>query len=188
MPISGPSSYLPTLNEFVPHWDAVNIALGAGGPLLLRNPNGTVPPTLNRANLITMRTDLTTLHAGIQGQINAVELAAADLKMMKEALHLRAGQFNEKVRGPLGNTSFASALPLLPSVTDSMGLFVPPLDDIDTLWSKLNLAMTIPGFTPPLLLLGGYALADFQTDLGLLKIIYGMAFNFDESIIYISGF
>ena len=169
MPISGPSSYLPTLNEFVPHWDAVNTALGAGGPMVLRNPNGTSPATLNRANLVTMRTDLTALHAGIQGQINNVELAAADLKVMKEDLHLRAGQFNDKVRGPLGNTSYATALPLLPTPTDGMGVFVPPLDDIATLWTKLNAAAGIPGFTPPLLLLGGYPLADFVTALGDLK-------------------
>ena len=169
MPISGPSSYGPTLNQFVPHWEAVNTALGAGGPLILRNPNGIVPPTLNRANLVAMRTELTNLHTDIQGQINTVELATAVLRTMKDDLHLRAGQFNDKVRGPLGNTPFAAALPLLPTPTDGMGVFIPPLDDIATLWTKLNAAADISGFTPPLLLLDAYPLADFAAALALLK-------------------
>lgn len=169
MPISGPSSYPGVLNEFVPHYEAVNVALGAGGPMLLRNPNGPVPPTLAVADLITMRTNLNTLHADIQGQINTVELAFADLMAMKVAIHLRAGQFNEKVRGPLGNTSYATALPELPTPTDGRGTFVEPLDDIATLWAKLNAAVGIPGFTPPLKLLGDYPLADFNTALAALK-------------------
>lgn len=170
MPISGPSSYSPTLNQFVPHWEAVNTALSVGGPLVLRNPSGTSPATLNRANLVTMRTDLTGLHTEIQGQINTVELAAAELRTMKDDLHLRAGQFNDKVRGPLGNTPFAAALPPLPTPTDGMGVFIPPLDDIATLWTKLNAAAGISGFTPPLLLLGAYPLADFGTALASLKV------------------
>ena len=170
MPISGPSSYPSTLNEYVPHWDAVNIALGVDGPMVLRNPNGTSPPTLNRADLITMRTNLTNLHMAIQGQINNVELAAADLQAMKVFMNLRGGQFNAKVRGPLGGTSYAAALPELPTPTDGMGVFVPPLDDILTLWTKLNAAVGIPGFTAPLLLLGGYTLAEYTTALANLKL------------------
>ena len=137
--------------------------------MLLRNPNGPVPPTLAVADLITMRTNLNALHADIQGQINTVELAFADLMAQKVAIHLRAGQFNEKVRGPLGNTSYAQALPELPTPTDGRGVFVEPLDDIPTLWAKLNAAVGIPGFTGPLLLLGGYPLADFTAALAALK-------------------
>jgi len=170
MPISGPSSYPGTLNDFIPHWDASNIALGAGGPMLLRNPNGTVPATLNRADLIAMRTALTTAHTDIQGQINNVELAAADLQTMKVAMNLRGGQFNAKVRAVLGGTSYATALPELPTPTDGMGVFVPPLDDILTLWGKINAAAGIPGFTAPLLLLGGYTLGDYTTALANLKL------------------
>jgi len=35
MPLAGPSSYVPTINEFLAHWLQVNTALGAGGPLVL---------------------------------------------------------------------------------------------------------------------------------------------------------
>ena len=169
MPISGASSFVPTINEFLPSWDLVNTALGAGGPLVLRNPNGPSPATLNRADLITMRDAIQVKHTDITGQINNVELAAAALKGMKVALHLRGGQFNDAVRSDLAGTTFAEALPLLPQPGDGQGVFIEPMDDVSTLWAKINAAVGIPGFTAPLLLLGGFALADFNTALSSLK-------------------
>jgi len=79
------------------------------------------------------------------------------------------------VRALLGTTPYAKALPELPTPTDGQGNFVPPLDDINTLWTKINAAAGIPGFTPPLLLLGGYALADFGTALTALKAQFSTA-------------
>ena len=128
-----------------------------------------MPPTLNRADLIAYRDALQIKQAEIQGQINSAQIAVANLKMMKENLHLRAGQFNEKLRGPLGHTPYAQALPLLPTATEGQGNFIPPLDDIATLWAKLNAAVGIPGFTAPLLLLGAYPLVEFTTALATLK-------------------
>ena len=154
---------MPCLNLFLPHYEQVNTTLGAGGPLVLRNPNGPVPPTLNRANLETWRNDLQTQHTAIEGQVNDWEIAGADLMDMKVALHLRAGQFNEKVRSQLAGTHFERALPELPSPTDGHALFMKPMDDISTLWAKINAAVGIPCFTAPLKLLGDYLLADFDT-------------------------
>jgi len=168
MPINGPSSYIPTTNEFLAHWDAANLALGAGGPLLL-------PGGITRANLLTQRDALQTKQSEIEGQINNREIARADLQTKKEDLHLRGGQFNDKVRALLGTTAYAKALPVLPTPTDGQGNFVPPLDDISTLWTKLNAAVGLPGFTPPLLLLGGFAVADFNTALAALKAQFSTA-------------
>jgi len=168
MPITGPSSYIPTTNEFLAHWDAANTALGAGGPLLL--PGGTT-----RANLLTQRDALQTKQSEVEGQVNSLEIARADLLDKKLDLHLHGGQFNDKVRALLGTTAFARALPQLPQPQDGQGHFVPPLDDISTLWGKINAAAGIPGFTPPLLLLGGYAVADFNTALAALKAQFSTA-------------
>jgi hypothetical protein len=168
MPINGPSSYVPTTNEFLAHWDAANLALGGGGPLLL-------PGGVTRANLLTQRDGLQTKQAEVEGQINGREIARADLDTKKEDLHLRGGQFNDKVRALLGTTAYARALPVLPQAQEGQGNFIPPLDDISTLWGKLNTAVGIPGFTPPMLLLGGYALADFNTALAGLKAQFSLA-------------
>ena len=169
MPVSGASSYIPTLNDFLPSWDLVNTTLGVAGPLLLRNPNGTTPPTVSRADLVTMRNDLQAKHTDITGQMNNVQIAAAALKAMKEDLHLRGGQFNDAVRSDLAGTTYVEALPILPWPGDGQAVFIEPMDDISTLWAKINAAVGIPGFTAPLLLLGGYTLAEFNTALGLLK-------------------
>ena len=169
MPISGAASYLPTINDFLPHWQVVNASLGAGGPLLLRNPNGPVPPLLARSVLVTMRDALQAKHTDITSQINSVELASATLKTMKAELHLRGGQFNEAVRSALAGTAYAEALPLLPQPGDGQAVFIEPMDDVSTLWGKLNTAAGIPGFTGPLLLLGGFSLVDFDAALALLK-------------------
>ena len=49
-----------------------------------------------------------------------------------------------------------------------MATIVDSLDDMATLWVKIN-AATIPGFTGPLSLLGGFLVATFNTDLATLK-------------------
>lgn len=172
MPVTGPGSYLSTMDDFLPHWEQVNLTLGAGGPLVVRNPNGPVPPTLARAILEGWRADLAAKHTELEGQINNVEIAWAELKAMKAAIHLRATQFNEKVRSELGDTAYADALPVLAAVTDGMALFLKPLDDISTLWAKINAAAGIAGFTPPLKLLGDYDLAAFDAELALLRAKY----------------
>lgn len=168
MAINGPSSYVSTTNEFLAHWDAANVALGGGGPLLL--PGGTT-----RANLLSQRDALQTKHSEVEGQINNREIARADLQMKKDDLHLRGGQFNDKVRAVLGATAFAHALPVLPQPQDGQGNFIPPVDDIGTLWSRVNGAVGILGFTPPLLLLGAYPLVDFNTALAGLKAQFSTA-------------
>lgn len=164
MPISGPSSYVPTLNLFIPHWVDVNLALGAGGPLVLED--GTTI-----AGLTGYRDQLDAYRVSIQGKLNDVQIAAADVFARKTALLVRIGEFNRKVRGSIGKSSFAAALADVPSVTSAQNIFLDPLDDTANLWPKIN-AATIPGFTPPLLLPGSYAVAAFATELAALKTAY----------------
>lgn len=175
---------MPTLNLFLPHWEQCNLSLGAGGPLVVRNPNGPTPPTLNRANLETWRNDLQLQHTAIEGQINEWEIAGATLRAMKEGLHLRASQFNEKVRSQLAGTHYERALPELPQPQDGQAIFMKAMDDISTLWAKINAAAGIPGFTPPMVLLGGYALAEFDTAVAALRV----QFQTDSKADYMVGF
>jgi hypothetical protein len=46
MPLTGPTSYVPTINGFISHWEEVNLLLGAGGPLVL--PGGITIAILTR--------------------------------------------------------------------------------------------------------------------------------------------
>ena len=51
MPITGPTSYLSTTDEFITHWSIADTRLGAGNEITL--PEGVV-----RAGLQTLRTSL----------------------------------------------------------------------------------------------------------------------------------
>jgi len=164
MPISGPSSFVPTLNLFIPHWVDVNLALGAAGPLVLEDGTTIVILTGYRDQLEAFR-------ASILGKLNDLQIASADLLARKTALLARIGEFNRKVRGSIGRSPFASALSDVPSITAAQGNFLDPHDDMANLWPKIN-AATIPGFTGPLVLPGGYAVATFLAGLAALKTAY----------------
>jgi hypothetical protein len=164
MPISGPSSFVPTLNLFIPHYVDVNLALGAGGPLVLED--GTTI-----AIMTGYRDQLDGYRVSIQGKLNDVQIAAADVFARKTALLARMGEFNRKVRGTISKSPYAAALSDVPSIGSAQNIFLDPLDDTSNLWAKIN-AATIPGFTPPLLLPGSYALAAFVAELAAVKLAY----------------
>ena len=164
MPISGSGSYVPTMNLFIPHWGDVNAALGASGPLVL--PSGTAV-----ADLTTLRDQLEAIAASLQGKLNDTQLASADVAQKKLALMGRLAEFNRKVRGFLSHTIYAAALPDVPNASSAPGIILEALDDMASLWSKIN-AATIPGFTGPLTLLATYPIATLNTELAALKIAY----------------
>lgn len=174
MPITGPNSYPPTMALFLAHWDEVNTELGAGGPLVL--PDGTT-----RAALSTLRDELVAFAASVQSELNDREVARGQIEGSKALLLDRLGEFNRKVRGFLGHTPYARALPEVPATRAGEGATVGPLDDMASLWGTINGA-TIPGFTGPLLLLSGYALATFTTDLAALKTAYGDYQQADQEV------
>lgn len=164
MPISGAGSYIPTINQFLPHWAEVNTALGASGPLVL-------PSGVALADLTAMRDQLEALAASLQGRLNDAQLASADVAQKKLALMGRLSEFNRKVRGFLSQTIYAAALPEVPTASSAPGIILEAMDDMASLWSKIN-AATIPGFTGPLTLLNAYPIASFNTDLSALKTAY----------------
>lgn len=164
MPITGPSSFVPTINLFIPHWVAANTALGAGGPLVL--PDGSTVSTLTG-----FRDSLMGFASSLESKLNDVEIARGFIELIKASLHGRINEFNRKIRGFLSHTPYAAALPQVPQLASAQGPFLQPLDDMNSLWTKIN-AATIPGFTGPLTLLGGYLLATFTTELASLKTAY----------------
>jgi hypothetical protein len=174
MAITGPNSYPPTIALFLTHWDAVNTELGAGGPLVL-------PGGMTRATLSGLRDDLVAFAASVQAELNDREVARGTIEISKAALLDRLSEFNRKVRGFLAHTPYATALPDVPSPSLGEGGITAPLDDMASLWATINGA-TIPGFTPPLLLLGGLALAAYNTNLAALKTAYSAYQTADQEL------
>lgn len=162
MPISGPSSFVPTTEEFLSHYALVNQALGVGNELVL--PTGT-----DEAGLTAKKDSLVAKRAEQQSKVNDKETARADLELQKAALIERLGQFNARVRAILAGTKWVAALPDVPSIRNGQSRILVPMDDGNDLWQQIN---ADPGTGQPVTLVGGYDQASFATDLAALKAAY----------------
>jgi hypothetical protein len=169
MPITGPSSYLPTADEFIGHWGNANSMLGAAGPILLAKGVG-------RADLIALRDALETQRADVETARNELEGARADIETLKASLLDRLNQFNGKLRSLSPGTRWEAMLPKAYSISESMGRVIPPLDDLESLWKSYNAE------NPPIFLMNGYAVAAFETEADALKAAYKAYSNAETNL------
>ncbi len=156
MPITSLDSYLPTLQEFINHWTQVNTELGAGGPLTLL---GAYPV----ATLTTDRAALDTLMTAVTAADNVWNTARGDMDLKRAALVTRLKQFRGACNAYLVGSSYQNAPPRVPTLGSISGKFIAAFDDMANLWTSINAAPPV-GFTGPLTLAGGYALATFNTE------------------------
>ena len=159
MPISGPASYLPTLDLFIPHWNDANAALAPAPPITL---GGTAV-----AGLVALRTTLTGQRAGVESARNGLEGARATIELSKAALLERLNQFNSKLPSVDAGPVLLAMLPKAFSQGDAMGKVLPPLDDMEDVWTRHD-----AGASAPLTLRDSYDLAMFGADLASLKAAY----------------
>ena len=148
MPLEGLTTYLPTMAEILAHWLSVNAELGAP-PNHLKLQGG-----FTRADFQAM---YDALDAALQELVdfeNARETAGNGRDQKKTALMERLSQFRGMLRGLLGHTIYPSAAPLVPQFGLAEGRFLPPFDDMASLWGRIDADTTIAGFTPPLALTG----------------------------------
>lgn len=165
MPITGPSSWLSTIDEFSAHWVQVNAALTA--PLVLTTAYAVA--TLGTART-TLSTSMTTLSTGI----NDRQIAEATVVQSEATARGKIGDFNRAVRAFLGTTAYAPALGEVPAKGAAQGKYEKAMDDTSSLWVKIN-SVTLPTFTPPLVLRGGYTQGSFGTLVSSLKVAYTTA-------------
>jgi hypothetical protein len=161
MPISDLASWQPTLQEFINHWTQVNTELGAGGPMILLGPYAVAGLTADRTTLDGYMTAVTVAD-------NSAVAARGDFDVKNALLVARLKQFRGACKAYLPGSSYAKEPPTVPKAGSIAGKFLTAYDDMANLWSQIN---TTPpsGFTGPLTLAGGYALATFNTDLAALR-------------------
>ncbi len=159
-----PVNYLLTVAASIDvHWGNVNAALGAS-PLLLRGGYARAAFTADRTALQTAQNLVINLKQQQDQRIGALETA-------KKALLPRINQFRKLVTAPLTNTGYDHDIPTTPTIRAAEQKFLAPFEFLRTRWTDIN-AATIPGFTGPLKLAGGYLAATFATDLAALKTAY----------------
>lgn len=162
MPISGPSSYPATINEFVAHWQQANTALSPN-PIVLAS-GATVDTLESRGE------DLSDKRDEVEAVLNGREIARGDVELKKAAIQERVVQFNEKIRAFFPDSQWLNALPEAPRTSSAEGVFLGPLADANNLWTRIN---ADPGTAAPVTLLGGYDQATFAADVAALKSAYG---------------
>ncbi len=174
MPISSVNSYIPTMQAFITHWQEVNAALGAT-PLRLKDAYTLAQFTLDRTAIENAIT-------AVDGRNGARQFAAGERDRRKSQIVPRVAQFRASVRYLLTGTVFASSLPLVPDITRGEGVFLRPFDDMAVLWDRINDSGGVTGFTPPLTLLGGYNIAAFTDELGILRATFAAVVAADTDV------
>lgn len=148
MPISGNSSYIPTANDFLAHWQLVLDAAPAT-PFKVKLLNDTL---VARADFETMRNLLQSQDADVRAKLTYLDLARGTTEITKVKLLERLNQFIVKLDGKWQNTSFYTARPYAPGIRDGQKVFTDPMFDMMTLWASINAGPTPAGVTLPLVL------------------------------------
>ena len=156
MPINGPASYLPTTDEFLAHWALANTSLGVAGPL-------TVLSGTTAAALLVLRTQLATVRTQVENLRNLRDGARFTVDAGKAALLGRLNQFSQKLRSDAPVSKWGAMLPKAYTVSEGQGKVLPVLDELLGMWQNYD------DDTAGMVLMGGYTLAGYTSDLAALK-------------------
>ncbi len=169
--ITGNASYLPTIDQFIPHWSAVNTILTPVS-LVLAGARSLATLTALRASLAAARTD-------VEVKRNGHELARAVVGIRRRALLGRMQQVMDAVRAFWDSTGHPGTLPNKPSETADGSDIESALDDVADVWLLVNGAAAPAGVILPLTLMTdptdavpsppAYTQALFVADIALLK-------------------
>jgi len=169
MAITGPASYIPTMNEFTAHWALCNAALPPASPLLVRQLNNT---TMTQVQFAALRDSLQTQQNTIQSCLAAQEIARGGINLKKTALLTQFALFTSLLDGYFRNTEFYGARPLMPAFGAGQENFTRPLVDMMTLWEKINAGPAPAGVTLPVALPDGATQGGFASAVAALQSAY----------------
>ncbi len=171
MPIAGIGSYRTTMAAFDEHWTLSNAALTPVNVILTGN-----------YTLASFQADEAQVNAAIEA-VGPLAQSVADLAfqrdVLKSELRARVLQYRGVVAGQLAGSVFASRAPLTPNPSDGYDAFFKSLNAMKEDWTQINAlseesAAThrAVGFVGPLILQGGYGLAQFETAVGALQTLW----------------
>lgn len=157
MPITSVGSWLPTIDEFITHWTAVNAFLSPDDFVLLDG--------YDLATLQLDRAAVAGALSDVQAKLNLRTIASGDRDLKRAAIRGRILQFRSAVRAQLPSSRYLASLPRLPTPSAAPGKWRDALDDMLNLWTTINAnSPPVSGFTPPLILGGPYAIATFTSE------------------------
>ena len=169
MAITGPSSYIPTMNDFTAHWALCNAALPPAAPLVVRQLNNV---TMTQPQFVTLRDALQAQQTTIQACLTAQQIARDVIQLKKVALVQQFALFTGLLDGYFRNTEFYGSRPLAPGLGYGQENFSRPLTDMMTLWAKVNAGPAPAGVTLPLVLPDGTDYSGFASAVSALQFAY----------------
>lgn len=164
MAITSIGSYLTTANQIDAHWTDVNADRLANSLTAL-----VLPGSYSLADFQAERDALQAALIALEDLDNVMQLAIGDRDAQKQNMRERLRHFRTAGKLYLSRSSYLRAIPTMPRMSTSESRFLRPLDDMASLWTRLNAETGIADFTPPLLLTGGYSISAFATDLTTLR-------------------
>ena len=168
MPISGPSSYVPTMQAFLAHWADVNDALTSPDVLTLAGSLLGQAEPITRAMFQTLYDDLLTQRGVVTDALVELDFARSDLFDLKTRMVQRMGELIALVRGNLPGTKFDRSLPAQPDVESTQTVLLEAASRISKVWNLLADGAG-PGLALPVELQGNYAVGNFDSDLAALS-------------------
>ena len=185
MAITGPASYIPTINEILAHWQQCNAALPPGTPLLvrLRESNTTVA----RAQLLAKRDALQTQQNVVQSKLTDLQLTRGTILLEKTELLAIFNQFTTRLDASYQGTNFYMLRPLAPGVGYGQFVFSDPMGDAMVLWGKINSGPAPAGVTLPLVLPNGQTQGGFASLLSALQFSYSEEKAKDQDVVLARG-
>jgi hypothetical protein len=174
MPITGPSSYISTTQQFITHWTAVDIAMGSSGPLVL-------PDGMTESLFSASRTALIVLRDAVEDKDTETSIARVTLEMKKEWLHERLNLFNEAVRGKIPQSEFARVLSAVPGISDGQEVFTKPMKETRRVWQAIN-ATPPPQLGGVLVLKDNTTLDEFGVAITALGALYDAVTNSEKDL------
>lgn len=144
MPITGPTSYPPTVSAFIYHWLDANALLGSS-PLILNKDAIGADADADVATLQNLSGTLETARDTVDSVGLDLSIFRAEGEAMKADLHAKLNDFNSAVRADHPNSAYARVLPPVSSINEGRSRFLRPLRDAVKLWAKVNAYRTANG-------------------------------------------
>jgi hypothetical protein len=168
MAITGNSTYIPTINEFLAHWAQADEAL-APGSLGVRLPDNT---TRTRAQFSAMRDTLQLRQGDVQDALISQLLARSVILQQKVELLESFNLFTAFLDAYYQNNTFYAARPYAPTMSAGQEVFSAPMVDMVKLWARMNLGPAPSGVILPLVLDNGTNQEDFAEAVAALQVAY----------------
>jgi hypothetical protein len=129
MALTGPASFIPTIDEFIPHWTATDESLAE--PIK-------VGGTFTVKGLSDMREALDSQQTQVVVARNGVEYSRGKLNFAKGELLGRLNQFNARLEADGAPQWFLDMRPKAFNLSNARGVIIPILEDLVDIWQRYN--------------------------------------------------